>query len=141
MKKRRTPMRERACTIFANRLLKWMEQEIDSKEEDHIFYRDYCLQKGLDLITLEKLRQQYPHFDAVMKFAEDIQEMKLNKMLLSHGKFSGASFLLKAHHGYGEKSEGEKPIAAQSTLDSRTLETATDDELREIIHRLTHADD
>ena len=138
MKRRRTPMRERACTIFGNRLLKWMETETNSKEEGHIFYLEFCLQEGLDRHALDQLRREYPGFDAMIRFAEELQEIKLNQLALAHGKFSGASFLLKCHHGYGEKNETEtKHSPEQSTLDPHFLETASDEELLDLIHSLT----
>ena len=135
-------MRERACHIFGNRLLDWMEKDTNSKGEENIFYREYCLSKGVDRLTLEKLRQRYPHFDGMIQLAEELQEIKLNKLTLCHGKFSGASFLLKNHHGYGEKNSlDSQALSTPLAIDTRSLETATEEQLREMMHYYLAKDD
>jgi len=122
---------------FGNRLLEWMKKS-DQNGGENVFYQEFCLQEGWDRYSIWTLRQLYPDFNVLMQFAEEIQEVKLNKLALSTGKSTGASFLLKNLYGYGEKSTSEsKPALFKRVINEQSINEASEVELREMVTYFT----
>jgi hypothetical protein len=135
-------MNRRVCLRFAEKLLDWLENS-DSSGQENIFVQEFCLKQGFATESIQRLRQRFPDFNALMRFADEMQEIKLNKLTLSTGKSTGAMFLLKNHYGYGEKnatdSKASPPLLP--TVDTPLIETASDEELREMMHYYLTKDD
>jgi len=138
----KTRMTRSGCLRFAEELLEWLENS-ESSGQENIFVQEFCLKQGFASETIRRLRQRFPDFNAVMRFADEMQEIKLNKLTLSTGKSTGAIFLLKNHYGYGEKnatdSKASPPLLP--AVDARLIETASDEKLREMMHYYLTKDD
>jgi hypothetical protein len=86
--------------VFADELIEWV------KVPSHIFYKDFCLEKGINPDKMTEWAEVSERFRGAYQLASKYQESKIANGTLNKAYDSNfARFYLINKHGYAEKNE------------------------------------
>lgn len=98
---------------LADELIDWM------KDESHFWFKDFCLERGINPNLMTKLARENEKFSEAYELVKDMQESRVFKgALMKNFNPTMAKFVLMNCHGWSEKNEtrisanSENPITA-----------------------------
>jgi DNA-packaging protein gp3 len=85
---------------FADELVDWM------KNESRFWFKDFCLERGIDPDLMSKWARENDNFNIAYKLAKGLQESRIFKGSMTDTFNAGmAKFALMNNHGWSDKQE------------------------------------
>lgn len=126
---------EKALEIGAN-LINWLYEK-----DENVLYRMFLVKNNLYRDVVQYLCRKYDLFFDYIKKAKEIQELKLNDLLLKGNiNQTGAIFTLKVHHDYIETQNVVAKVEHETTFDYGKLADGELRQLKELIEKSKNDD-